>query len=317
MRFRQESVGVMCDVEQMFHSFHINPTHQDFLRFLWFKDNNPSKEIIEYRMTVHLFGNSASPAVATFELRKTADNGEELYGADVRKFICEDFYVDNRLTSQPCEKDAIDLIKGVQATLATANLRLHKVASNSITVMEAFSTEDRAKVLWDLDLRQDALPAQLTLGVQWDLKGDNLKFSVWPTEKPFTRTGVLSAVNSIYNPLGFAAPVILIGKLLLQQLVALGKKKLSGAALGWDDPLPEDLKLRWQRWKEELPALEGIFVNWCYHVKSFGTVTWSEIHAFSDASKNAIVAAVYLKQINEWEEVSVTLAFGQCKVAPT
>ena len=65
MRFRKENVAVMCDVEQMFHSFHVDPTHRDFLRFLWFEGNDPSKPITEYRMNVHLFGNGPSPAVWT------------------------------------------------------------------------------------------------------------------------------------------------------------------------------------------------------------------------------------------------------------
>ena len=77
IRFRRENTAVMCDVEQMFHSFHVNPSHRDFLRFLWFEDNVIGKPIIEYRMNVHLFGNGPSPAVATFGLRKTAVDGEE------------------------------------------------------------------------------------------------------------------------------------------------------------------------------------------------------------------------------------------------
>ena len=316
MRFRQESVGVMCDVEQMFHSFHVDPDHRDYLRFLWFKDNDPSQEVIEYRMTVHLFGNSPSPAVATFGMRKTADNGEEERGADVKKFICEDFYVDDGLTSQPSEEEAIDLVKGAQSTLATANLRLHKVASNSVAVMEAFSAADRAKDIRDLDLREDTLPAQRTLGVQWDLEKDALTFNVHPPEKPFTRRGVLSVVNSIYDPLGLAAPFVLVGKLLLQQLIILGKKKQKDKPLGWDDPLPDDLELRWRCWKDELPALEEVSVDRCYHPKNFGRVTRNELHAFADASKDAIGVAVYLKQVSESGEVSVNLAFGQCKVAP-
>ena len=32
-RFRREHVAAMCDVEQMFHSFHVTPEHRDFLRF--------------------------------------------------------------------------------------------------------------------------------------------------------------------------------------------------------------------------------------------------------------------------------------------
>ncbi len=316
MRFRQENVGAMCDVEQMFHSFHVDPSHRDFLRFLWYRDNDPTQEIAEYRMTVHLFGNSPSPAVATFGMRRTAHDGEEAYGAEAKRFICKDFYVDDGLTSQPTDEEAVNLVKAAQAALATANLRLHKVASNSTAVMEAFPAEDRAKDFRDLDLRQDTLPAQRTLGVQWNLQEDTLTFRVSPPDKPFTRRGVLSVVNSVYDPLGLAAPVVLVGKLLLQQLVLRGRKKQNDEPLGWDDPLPEDLKRRWLCWREELPGLENISAGRCYHPKDFGLVIRTEIHAFSDASTDGIGTAVYLKQINERDEVCVTLAFGQSRVAP-
>ena len=83
-RFRHHEVGPMADVEQMFHSFHVNPKHRDFLRFLWFEDNDPAKSIMEYRMTVHLFGNGPSPAIATFGLRRTADDGEERFSKATR-----------------------------------------------------------------------------------------------------------------------------------------------------------------------------------------------------------------------------------------
>jgi hypothetical protein len=44
---------------------------------LWFENNDKTKNIIEYQMTVHLFGNTSNPAIATFGLGKTADDGEE------------------------------------------------------------------------------------------------------------------------------------------------------------------------------------------------------------------------------------------------
>ena len=75
IRFRREDVEAMSDVEQMFHSFHVSPEHRDFLRFLWFKENALTKPVTELRMTVHLFGNGPSPAVATYELRRTVDDG--------------------------------------------------------------------------------------------------------------------------------------------------------------------------------------------------------------------------------------------------
>ena len=168
----------------------------------------------------------------------------------------------------------------------------------------------------DLDLRQDVLPIQRALGVQWNLENDQLTFNVSIPEKPLTRRGVLSIVNSLYDPLGLVAPVILVGKLLLQKLLILGKEKVNDQPLKWDDPLPSDLNHEWNRWKNQLTGLENVSANRCYHTKNFGAVVRNEIHAFSDASKEAVGVAAYLKQLNQKGEVSVSLVFGQAKVAP-
>ena len=52
----------------------------------------------------------------------------------------------------------------------------------------------------------------------------------------------------------------------------------------------------------------------CYHPREFGPVTRAEIHVFSDASQQAIEAAVYLRSFNIKNEVAVSLGFGQTKV---
>ncbi|KAK3749126.1 hypothetical protein QZH41_001121 [Actinostola sp. cb2023] len=143
IRFRREGVGVMCDIEQMFHSFHVDPKHRNLLRFLWFQDNDPHKAVIDYRMNVHLFGNGPSPmsSCSTFGLRKTASShGEEISGEEVESFVSRNFYVDDGLASLSTPKQAIDLVSKAQAVLSTSNLRLHKVVSNSIEVVEAFPT---------------------------------------------------------------------------------------------------------------------------------------------------------------------------------
>ena len=311
-RFRHHEVGLMANVEQMFHSFHVDPKHRDFLRFLWFEDNDPAKRIMEYCMTVHLFGNAPSPAIATFGLKRTADDGEERLGKATRDFIHRNFYVDDGLTSRPTPEGAIGLIKSTQAALATAN----KVVSNNPKVTEALPVDDRAKDVHDLDLRNDVLPVQRSLGVYWDLSTDSFTFKVSMTETPFTRRGVLSVVNSVYNPLGFAAPVVLRGKLLLQKLVVMGNKN-NRDRLNWDDPLPDELMRRWQSWRDSLIDLEQVAVSRCYRPEGFGPVVRNEIHAFSDASQDAIGAVVYLRQLNDRDEVNVSFVLGQSKVAPT
>lgn len=175
------------------------------------------------------------------DLRKTVNHGEESIERGVKEFVERNFYVDDGLASKSTAKQAINLVSKAQEVLATANLRPHKVVSNSIEVMEAFVAADRAKDIRDLDLNNDSLPAQRSLGVCWDLEKDMFTFRVVLPQKSFTRRGVLSVVNSVYDPLGMAVPVILEGKKLLQQLVLMGKQTSGNPSLGWDDPLPDIL----------------------------------------------------------------------------
>lgn len=103
-----------------------------------------TKSLIEYRMCrmcAHVFGNSPSPTIATYGLRITVKISKESYGDDVTHFVCNDFYVDDGLTSLPTSDMAIDLMKRTQSALQTmGNLRLHKIVSNSEEVMKAFLT---------------------------------------------------------------------------------------------------------------------------------------------------------------------------------
>ena len=267
-------------------------------------------------MNVHLFGNGPSPAVATYGLCRTAIDGEEEYGEEAKKLIGRNFYVDGGLTSLLSTQGATDLVKSAQATLATANLRFHEVVLYSVEVMEAFLAEDRAKDVRDLDLCHDSLPAQRSLGVSWDLETDAFTFKVSLPENPFTRRGVLSIVNSVYDLLGFAVPVMLEGRKILQQLVHMGERtKENNTPLAWDDPLPTTMINQWTRWRDSLVELQNLSVPRCYRPRDFGSVTRAELHSFSDASQDAIGAAVYLPQLNEASEVSMALVYGQARVA--
>lgn len=51
----------MCDIEQMFFQFKVNPEHRDYLRFLWWELGDCTKEPIQYRMKEHLLGATSSP----------------------------------------------------------------------------------------------------------------------------------------------------------------------------------------------------------------------------------------------------------------
>lgn len=106
------------------------------------------------------------------------------------------------------------LLKTQDAMKQNGNLRLHKFTSNSPIVIEAFDPEDLAKGVYQLDLEDDA-PIQRSLGINWNLADDNFHFSISTDDKPLSRRGVLSTVNSLYDPLGYLAPVIITGRHIL------------------------------------------------------------------------------------------------------
>ena len=164
---------------------------------------------------------------------------------DVNKFVNKDFYVDDALTSLPTVMEAVDLLKRTQSDLQTADLKLHKVASNSPEVLAEFPPEQRAKSIKDLDLTKDDLPVQRTLGLSWDLEEDTFFFSVSEDRKPYTKRGILSTINSLFDLVGFLSPIKIQGKKILRDVISEVQK--------WDDPLPQKKYEAWSLWRDSLP----------------------------------------------------------------
>ena len=77
-RFRQETVAFMCDIESMFLQVRVSEECRDLLRFLWWENGDTTKDPIEFKMTVHLFGATSSPGCANYALKSTANDNEEL-----------------------------------------------------------------------------------------------------------------------------------------------------------------------------------------------------------------------------------------------
>lgn len=118
------------------------------------------------------------------------------------------------------------------------NIKLHKFASNSGKVMDSLPQEDLAQDLKSMDFESDDIPLERSLGLYWNLEQDSLTFRISDEDKPYTRRGILSTLNSVYDPLGIAAPVILRGKLIL--------RKLMMKSVDWDEPLSEEYRLEWE-----------------------------------------------------------------------
>lgn len=307
-RFRREPIAITCDVEKMFHQFKVNKGHRDYLRFLWWSDDDYGKEPLEYRMTVHLFGATSSPGCANFGFKRIAEDYQGEFGIEAAEFIRRDFYVDDGLKSVSDVSEAIDLIDKTKSLCAVAGLRLHKFVSNNKDVIQHLDPEDRAKDLKDINLALDKLPVERTLGILWCIESDSFQFRVVLKDCPLTRRGILSTVCSMYDPLGFISPVILKGKQILQEMCADN--------LDWDDPLPDKLHARWDDWRSGLKDLVMVNIQRCVKPRDFGAVKVAEMHHFSDASTSGYGQCSFLRLIDDSDQVHCSLLMGKSRVTP-
>ena len=104
-------------------------------------------------------------------------------------------------------------------------------------VVQLMPREDLAQGHKDLS-PHDALPVERALGVQWCMENYSFQFRITLRYMPLTRRGVLSTISSVYDPLGFIAPVILKGTMILQQLCRDNSD--------WDAPLSGTISAQWK-----------------------------------------------------------------------
>ena len=310
-RFRKEPIAFMADIEAMFFQVHVASKDINALRFLWYPKNDLTQEPIECQMLVHLFGGVWSPSCANFALRKTAEDNRHLYDEDVADTVLKNFYVDDCLKSVSTEDRAVRLAKDLRDMLRRGGFNLSKWISNSRKVLDSVPLPERAKGVKNLDLSKDHLPVERALGVGWDTETDKFVFKVSPKVKlssVLTRRGLLSTLASLYDPLGFVAPVCMKAKCILQEL--------SRRNLDWDEALPDDLGPRWQEWLESLPQLEDLSINRCFTPQDMGPVCKRELHHFSDASEFGYGSVSYLRSIDKKGKIHCAIVQAKSRLAP-
>lgn len=140
--------------------------------------------------------------------------------------------------------------------------------------MKAFGTEDLAKELKELDIGEGTLPVQRSLGISWNLDTDSFLFYPSPELKPATRRGVLSTVNSVFDPLGFVSPITVQGKLFLRSLIH--------SSIDWDAPLTDEQITWWNEWRQSLGLLTELKIPRVYTSMSFGSCDSKEVHVYCD-----------------------------------
>ena len=302
IRFRVARIGVSADIEKMFLQVRVPECDQPALRFVW-REPNSDKAPSTYQMLVHIFGATSSPACCTWALRKAALDQPEF---NLHSKVVKNFYVDNYLDSFDQEEDATEHAERLTTMLKRKGFRLNQWLSSSRNVLNKIPATERAHEKLNIDL--DRLPVERTLGMFWNCELDVFQFTFKLPLKVKTKREMFSAASSIFDPLGFVCLVVLPVKILMQEVWRRG--------ISWNDPLPTDIKEKWDEWCRDLIASEGVKIPRCYRPIAFESSGYDlQLHVFSDASKDGYGAVAYLRYQRN-DQIHVAFVIGKSRVAP-
>ncbi|XP_072940691.1 uncharacterized protein [Epargyreus clarus] len=308
--FREKKIAVTADIEEMFLRVKIRSEDQPAQMFLWRDESSEAPR--KYKMTSMIFGASSSPYLAHSVRNKNAADYEEGY-PEAARAIRERHYMDDYLDSFQSEEEAIKVIRDVIHVHEQASFNLRGWNSNSPAVLASIPDTKKSK---NVNVQLTTHQSEKTLGLRWNPSEDTIGFNTdikrVPTEvkcqqRAPTKREALSAVMSIYDPLGLVSQYTITGKILLQQLWV---KKV-----GWDEELPREEAEEFQQWVAGLQDISNLALPRCYS-RDMTPSSELQLHIFNDASEQAYATTAYWRITHKDGTVEVVQVMGKAKVAP-
>ena len=234
-----------------------------------------------------------------------------------------DSYVDDIVHSTDPNLEQVDsmeeakyLMTSAEKVLKTGNFVIkHWTMSGDTHPIGLDIKNDSGKVLgmlWDPCI--DCLKYKVKLEFSFkkhNLSTDNTSLSCIP--QILTKRLCLSQLSKVYDPYGLVNPFILKGKLLMREL-CMTTSSLTQGKLGWDDPIPDDLKSKWEKFFTDIFDLENISFKRC--IKPNTATGNPNLVIYSDGSSLAYGACAYIQWKCTDGTYKAQLCMSKNRVAP-
>ncbi|XP_060858122.1 uncharacterized protein LOC132935520 [Metopolophium dirhodum] len=301
VRFRKHQFVLTSDIEKMFRQIKIAREDWDLQRIVW--RSSPKELLRLYQLTTVTYGMTPASFLSTYCLIELAKSAEKQFPC-ASKVIAEDFYMDDLMTGADTEDDCCQLQREVSTVLDSAKLPLRKWCSNSEFVLQNMS-KCVNDPLFVLDIGDD--DTVKSLGLQWKPIADLFQFEIVSRsmEGTLTKRAILSDLNRIFDPLGFLSPVLVKGKIFLQQLWSM--------KIDWDARLPLNIQERWGKFYEDLERLKYLSIPRKAIPERTDII---DVHGFCDASEEAYAACIYIRSQSSDGKWHSRLLCAKTRVAP-
>lgn len=302
LRWRKYKIGFTADIAKMYRQIESAEEDWDLQRIIW--RDTPNSPFQQFQLRTVTYGTACAPYLAIRTLHQLANDDKAKYPKAYNTVI-NDFYVDDVMTGSDTEEKAIELQNQLMNLLKGGGFELRKWTSNSNAVLKNVKESFREV---DLPLEINHNEDVKALGIHWNPQFDNFQFKVRLNHKNQipTKRNILSETARLFDPLGWLAPVIIVAKIIFQQLWL--------EKLDWDQKVPQNISTNWLQFRNELQQIQNIKIpRW---IKTENKQTTVEIHGFCDASTKAYAAVVYARVLHTNGKISTTLLTAKTRVAP-
>ncbi|XP_074636912.1 uncharacterized protein LOC141895072 [Acropora palmata] len=237
------AVAIAGDIPKAFLQVRILEEDRDALRFHRISTEHP-EQVRTLRFTRALFGLGPSP----FLLGGVIQHHLSICRPDYPETVLEierGLYVDDLLSGGQTVEKAREIKDTAREIFGKASFQLHKWNSNAREVEVTDAVDDESGVTCAKE-QLGVKPGECgLLGLRWNKDADTIAVTFPQDVAAPTKRGVLGQVAKVYDPLGLAAPLTLIRKLIYRD--ACQQKK------AWDAELSKELVKRWEKLEMSLP----------------------------------------------------------------